>query len=277
MINRYTVFGNPIAHSVSPDIHHVFGELTQRRIQYSRTEADPENFAQGVRDWKNKGGLGCNVTMPFKSQAMEVVDRVKPCARRAGALNTIFMHKDGSLVGYNTDGSGLLADLRSTLRIDPAGLRVLMIGAGGASRGVLGPLMDRKPNAMVIANRTLAKAQALAEQFDVNRTLTAVSVEDLANQKPFDLVINATSSGLLGTELVLPDGLFANNALAYEMAYSNSDTSFMAWARSQNASRVTDGFGMLVEQAADAFLIWQGVRPKTRLVYPRLSHLRQAA
>ena len=276
LINRYTVIGNPIAHSVSPDIHHVFGELSQRRIQYSRTEATPENFADVVRDWKEQGGLGCNVTMPFKSQAMQVVDRIKPSARRAGALNTVFMHKDGSLVGHNTDGSGLLADLCNTLQFDPNERRVLMIGAGGASRGVLGPLLDRQPSTLVIANRTLTRAQELAEQFAADGAVTAVAIEELANQPPFDLVLNATSSGLTGEQLALPNGLFAKNALAYDMVYSNTDTPFMAWARTNGAAKVIDGFGMLVEQAADAFLIWQGIRPKTRLVYPRLSHLRQA-
>lgn len=259
---------------MSPDIHHIFGELTQRRILYSRTEATEANFAEVVHNWRNQGGLGCNVTMPFKSHAMTVVDRIKPCARRAGALNTILMHKDGSLVGYNTDGTGLLADLITTLRIDPAGRRVLVIGAGGATRGVLGPLMDRKPSTMVIANRTLTKAQELVTLFDVNGTISAVSIEELANEQPFDLVINATSSGLSGAQLALPDELFTQDALAYDMVYSNSDTPFMAWARAHGASHVTDGFGMLVEQAADAFLVWQGIRPKTRLVYPRLTHLR---
>lgn len=274
MINRYTVIGQPIAHSVSPDIHHVFGELSQRRIQYTRTEATPDTFAGVVHDWKRHGGLGCNVTMPFKQQALDVVDRIKPCAQRAGALNTIFMHKDGSLVGYNTDGSGLLADLRTTQSSDPAGKRLLIIGAGGAARGVLGPLMDRQPEALVIVNRTVSKAKSLAEQFDVDQTLSAIGLDDLANQAPFDIIINATSSGLTGEALTLPASVIGTNTLAYDMVYSNQDTPFMAWARANGAPRVVDGFGMLVEQAADAFVIWQGVRPKTRLVYPRLVHLR---
>jgi len=274
VINRYTVIGQPIAHSVSPDIHHVFGELTQRKIAYSRTEATEDNFAEVVRAWKNEGGLGCNVTMPFKGLAMDVVDRIKPCARRAGALNTIFMHKDGSLVGYNTDGSGLMADLKNTLRFDVSGKRVLIIGAGGATRGVLGPLCDAGPGAVVVANRTVSKANALVDLFGKEAPVSAVSLEELSNEAAFDCVINATSSSLLGEALQLPDGLFADNALAYDMAYNNDGTPFMSWAREQGVTRVVDGFGMLVEQAADAFLIWQGVRPKTRLVYPRLLHLR---
>jgi len=278
VINRYTVIGQPIAHSVSPDIHHVFGELTQRRIQYSRTEATVETFARTVHQWKDSGGLGCNITMPFKSQALDVVDRLKPCARRAGALNTIFMHNDGSLVGYNTDGSGLLADLKNTLATNPTGRRVLMIGAGGAARGVLGPLIDAAPSALVVANRTANKATALIEEFNNSSLLQATSIPDLTKHEAFDLVINATSSGLSGDELNLPNtGLFADNALAYDMVYSNTDTAFMAWSRTHGAANVVDGFGMLVEQAADAFLIWQGVRPKTRLVYPRLAHLRAAS
>ncbi len=275
MINRYTVIGQPIAHSVSPDIHHVFGVLTQRHIEYTRTEATEATFSNVVHDWKERGGLGCNVTMPFKTLAMDVVDRVKPCALRAGALNTIFMHKDGSLVGYNTDGSGLMADLRHSQRVDPADRRVLMIGAGGASRGVLGPLLDRKPRTVVIANRTESKAAELAALFEQDGPITATSIENLSAHAPFDLAINATSSGLSGDELALPEGLFSDNALAYDMVYSNTDTPFMTWARAHGANDVADGFGMLVEQAADAFVIWQGVRPKSRLVYPRLTHLRQ--
>jgi len=278
VINRYTVIGQPIAHSVSPDIHHVFGELTQRRILYTRTEATADTFADTVQQFTVQGGLGCNVTMPFKSQALNVVDRIKPCAERAGALNTIFLHKDGSLIGFNTDGSGLLADLKNTLRVDPVGLRVLMVGAGGAARGVLGPLIDAQPKSLVIANRTVAKAEALVEQFKPSKTdhstLLACSMDTLDNHGPFDLVINATSSSLTGNSLNLPDNLFSARSLAYDMVYSNTDTAFMTWANEHGAGRVVDGFGMLVEQAADAFLIWQGVRPKTRLVYPRLTHLR---
>jgi len=277
VINRYTVIGQPIAHSVSPDIHHVFGELTQRRIHYSRTEATDSTFASTVQNWQSQGGLGCNVTMPFKSLALDVVDRLKPCARRAGALNTIFMHKDGSLVGYNTDGSGLLADLKNTLRVNPTGARILMVGAGGAARGVLGPLIDAKPDALVVANRTVSKAEELVSRFNSDQRLSACSLDDLHAQAPFDIVINATSSSLTGDQLALPSTLFANQALAYDMVYSNTGTGFMNWAQEHGASRVVDGFGMLVEQAADAFLIWQGVRPKTRLVYPRLAHLRQVA
>jgi len=278
VINRYTVIGQPIAHSVSPDIHHVFGELTQRRILYSRTEATEDNFADTVKDWKAQGGLGCNITMPFKAQALQVVDQAKPCATRAGALNTIFMHKDGRLIGFNTDGTGLLADLKNTLRVNPEGLRVLMIGAGGAARGVLGPLIDHNPIKLIVANRTLSKAEELVERFipecDENTKLVASSLDSLDTHGRFDLVINATSSSLTGNDLNLPENLFAQRSLAYDMVYSNTDTAFMAWAKAHGAHRVIDGFGMLVEQAADAFLIWQAVRPKTRLVYPRLTHLR---
>lgn len=276
MINAYTVIGQPIAHSLSPPIHLLFGELTQRRISYTRTEGTPETFADIVVDWQAHGGRGCNVTAPFKEQAVAVCTRLARSAERAGAVNTIHMQRDGGLIGYSTDGSGLMRDIESNIRFDVAGKRVLILGAGGAARGVVGPLLDAGPSALHIANRTVARAESILQAFvdDPSATMpmSASPYEALNGLDPFDLVINATGLSLTGSLPDLPDGLLVDKALAYDMTYSAEDTVFMGWAGAQGAL-VSDGFGMLVEQAAEAFLIWEGVRPKTRMAWPRLQEL----
>ncbi len=276
MINAYTVIGQPIAHSLSPMIHTLFGDLTQRRISYTRTEGTPETFAEQVLQWQASGGRGCNITAPFKEQAVGVCTHLALSAERAESVNTIHMHADGRLVGHSTDGAGMLQDIEHNIRFRVAGRRVLMLGAGGAARGVLGPLLDAQPAAIHIANRTVARAEGIIEAFkdDPAATLpiSASSYEALAEEQAFDLIVNATSLSLAGSLPTLPEGLFASEALAYDMMYSRHDTVFMGWAREQGAV-VSDGFGMLVEQAAEAFLVWEGVRPKTRMAWPRLFEL----
>jgi len=282
LINRYTVIGQPIAHSLSPIIHQLFGELTQRKIHYTRTEASPETFADTVINWQDSGGRGCNVTMPFKEQAHEVCDRLSVAARLAGSVNTIHMHKDGSRIGHNTDGLGLLADFKSNLRWTLANRNVLLIGAGGASRGVVGPLLDAAPATLWIANRTASRATELAEYFKANHTpkrrdaasirLDGGGMQDVPDAMEFDIVINASSASLLGDMPDIESVRFAKQACAYDMMYGNADTPFTSWAKSHNMT-TSNGFGMLIEQAADAFLFWEGVRPKTRMAYPRLREL----
>lgn len=276
MINRYTVIGNPIAHSLSPPIHELFGELTQRRIAYDRTEATAETFPDVVRRWQAEGGRGCNVTMPFKELALEVCDRLSPAAERAGSVNTILMHRDGRLVGHTTDGTGLLTDIERNLRRPLADRRVLLVGAGGAARAVVEPLLGAGPAALHVVNRTEERALALAEAFAGDGPISASGTASLAAEAPFDIVVNATGASLAGESLALPDTLFAPGALAYDMAYAPGDTLFTAWARERGAD-VADGFGMLVEQAADAFAVWEGVRPKTRMAWGRLRALRDSA
>lgn len=277
MINAYTVIGQPIAHSLSPMIHGLFGELTQRRISYTRTEGTPETFAAIVADWKRDGGRGCNVTAPFKELALQSCTRLARSAERAGSVNTIHMHRDGGLVGHSTDGSGMLRDIEGNLRFPVLGRRVLILGAGGAARGVVGPLLDAQPAALHIANRTVSRAEGIVRYFDADPAaapvaMSASSYDDLAELPAFDLVVNATSLSIAGNLPALPDTLMAEQSMAYDMMYSHEDTVFMSWARARGAV-VSDGFGMLVEQAADAFLVWEGVRPKTRMAWPRLLEL----
>lgn len=273
MIHRYTVIGQPVRHSLSPEIHALFGELTQRRVGYTRTEATPETFVDTVRAWQRDGGRGCNVTLPFKTLALEACDRLSARAERAGSVNTIHMHRDGSRVGHTTDGIGLVVDLETNLRRPLAGERVLLLGAGGAARAVVEPLLAADAELLHVANRTAARAEALAARFAAEGPISGSGLETLDAFAPFDIVVNATSASVAGELPALPEGLLAPGALAYDMMYAAEPTPFLRWAEARGA-RVADGFGMLVEQAAEAFAIWEGVRPKTRMAWARLQALR---
>jgi shikimate dehydrogenase len=272
MINRYTVIGQPIAHSLSPVVHQLFGELTQRKIHYTRTESTPEAFADVVIQWQQSGARGCSVTSPFKELAVGVCDRLSTTAVRAGSVNTIHMHRDGSRVGHNTDGLGLVADIQSNLRRPLESMRILLLGAGGAARGVMAPLLARSPALLHVANRTASKGEKLATLFEDLGPVSGGGFDKLAGMETFDIVINATTVSMNGSMPSLPDDIISYQSLVYDMTYGNRDTAFMSWGKARGAS-VSNGRGMLVEQAAESFLIWEGVRPKTRLVYPRIREL----
>jgi shikimate dehydrogenase len=256
MPDRYAVLGNPIAHSRSPRIHALFARQTGQDMVYEAILAPHENFAAAVRDFIGAGGRGANVTVPFKEEAFRLADTLSPRARSAGAVNTLAFDDDG-ILGDNTDGAGLVRDLTANLAWNIAGRRILLLGAGGAARGVIQPLLDLKPAELFVANRTPAKAEALATAFPGTR---GGGFESLTGRS-FDLVINATSAGLADAALPLPDQVFGDGSLAYEMLYG-CETPFMAQAR-RSGARVADGLGMLVEQAAEAFFLWRGVRPET--------------
>ena len=259
MTDQYCVIGNPIGHSKSPLIHAAFARQTGEDMAYTTLLAPRDGFADGVRAFVAAGGRGANVTLPFKEEAFAFVDRRTPRAELAGAVNTLVFSDNGSL-GDNTDGAGMMRDITVNLGFAVAGKRVLLLGAGGASRGVVGPLLEANPAALVIANRTAAKALALAECFASLGSVSGVGFSELTG-KAFDLVINATSASIDGESLPLPNGLFASGSLAYEMMYGRGETPFLRFARSEGASRLADGLGMLVEQAAEAFFVWRGVRP----------------
>lgn len=260
MSDRYAVIGNPVAHSQSPLIHARFARATGQDIDYGRIEAPLEGFADAVERFRASGGKGLNVTLPFKEQAFSLCARVSPRAREARAVNTLRF--DDSF-GDNTDGVGLVRDLSQNLGYGLKGRSVLLLGAGGAVRGVVGAFLEAGVARVVIANRTVAKAQALAERFGVS----ASGYEGLSDAR-FDLIVNATSAGLGDGELPLPEALFGKHLLAYDMVYGR-ETSFLAAARRAGA-RACDGLGMLVEQAAESFFIWRGVRPPTRSVLEEL-------
>jgi shikimate dehydrogenase len=258
MTDAYAVFGNPIAHSKSPLIHTAFARQTGLDIVYSALLAPLDGFAEAVADFRRQGGCGANVTVPFKEQAFTLATRLSPRAQAAGAVNTLKFESD-DLYGDNTDGAGLVRDLTANLGLDLAGRRILLMGAGGAARGVILPLLERLPDCLFIANRTASKAVGLAQVMGAGKRLSAGGYADLSGQ--FDLVINATAASLAGDLPPLPAATFAPDALAYDMMYGN-DTPFLAFARDCGV-RTADGLGMLVEQAAEAFLLWRGVRPET--------------
>lgn len=263
-MDRYAVIGNPIAHSKSPEIHGLFAHQTGQQLTYEKLWSELDAFAATAQAFFGAGGRGLNVTVPFKEEAFSLADRLTERACLAGAVNTLAMQEDGRLLGDNTDGAGLTADvIGQGWRID--GGRILLIGAGGAVRGVIGPLLQHKPLCLVIANRTAEKAQQLASLFHDLGPVRACGLKDLAGER-FDLVINGTSAGLSGQMPELPGELFAPGASAYDMVYGAAPTAFMQWALDQGAERVSDGLGMLVAQAAEAFYVWRGVRPETASV-----------
>jgi shikimate dehydrogenase len=266
MTDRYAVIGNPISHSKSPLIHTLFAEQTGQDMSYEAIEAPLEGFAATVQRLRAEGYLGCNVTVPFKFEAFALCDQLSSRAREAKAVNTLIF-RDGEILGTNTDGVGLLADIEKNLGFKLMWKDALLLGAGGAAAGVVWPLFNAGTG-VVIANRTITKAQLLAEEFTGSGTVYARRYDELAG-KQFDLVINATSSGLSDELPPLPDGLFKPGALAYDMMYGR-ETPFMAFARKQGAAIVSDGLGMLVEQAAEAFYLWRNVRPDTQAVLNKL-------
>ena len=268
--DRYAVIGNPVAHSKSPWIHAKFAEQTGEAIDYGSLLAPVGGFAAAVAAFRTSGGKGANVTLPFKEDAYAFSSELSERARAARAVNTL-LFSNSAVLGDNTDGCGLTRDLTLNRGFSIPGRRVLLLGAGGAARGVLLPLLEERPAALVIASRTIEKARQLVELLPGRRD-EAVSVcgYDGLGGESFDLVINATSAGLTNMALPLPPRLFSPGSLAYEMMYGR-ETAFMRQARADGAARISDGLGMLVEQAAESFFLWRGVRPLTA---PVLSELR---
>ncbi len=267
--DRYAVMGNPVAHSKSPRIHAMFAHQLKQRIEYTAIQVDEGGFAQAVDQFRANGGKGLNVTVPFKQEAFYLADHLSDRAKIAQAVNTLRFEADGKLFGDNTDGAGLVHDLERNLRVPLKGKRILILGAGGAVRGVLHPLLHRNPALVVVANRTVVKARELAEEFAQYGKVESCGFDELRG-KHFDLVINGTAASLKGEIPPLPDNLFTARALAYDMMYGEKSKPFLDWAAVHGAETVTDGLGMLVEQAAESYLIWRGARPETRSVIEKL-------
>lgn len=263
MPDRYAVIGHPVAHSKSPWIHAQFARATREDIAYAAIDAPPAGFVAAVENFRAGGGKGLNVTLPFKEQAFRYCKGTSARAAAAQAVNTLVLDR-AQPFGDNTDGVGLVRDLTTNLGRSLAGAQVLLLGAGGAAQGVLAPLAEAGAAAIVIANRTAARAEALAARVPL---ATACGFDALEG-RAFDLVVNATSAGLAGELPRLPRGLFRPGALAYDMVYGR-ETEFLAMARAAGAA-TSDGLGMLVEQAAESFLVWRGVRPDTRAVLAAL-------
>ena len=267
--DRYAVIGHPISHSRSPIIHRLFAEQTGQSINYEALDVPPDELQSALESFLKTGGHGLNVTVPHKTAVMELMDSLTPQAKLAGAVNTVTRKDDDTLEGDNTDGIGLLSDLRDNLNIELIDSSILILGAGGATRGILPPLLEQIPAEVVIANRTVEKAKGLANAFADLGTLRACGFEDLGDQE-FHVIINATSAGLEGDLPPFPTSIIQPNVICYDLAYSMKDTPFVSWAKQHGCTRAYQGWGMLVEQAAESFAIWRGVRPETASVRRQL-------
>ena len=269
MTDHYAVFGNPIEHSKSPAIHTAFASATGEDICYQKQQVDEDGFVAAADEFFASGGKGLNITVPFKQDAYGYAARLTARARHAGAVNTLSLQDDGTLLGDTTDGVGMVRDMAKNLGWEIKGKKVLVLGAGGAVRGVLEPLLELLPQHVVIANRTVDKALQLSKGFAEMGYLLGCGFDMLPGQQ-FDVVINGTSASLAGELPPLPDDLLMGGAACYDMMYGLEPTVFMSWAQQHGAAMIADGLGMLVEQAAESFAIWRGVRPDTEKVIASL-------
>jgi shikimate dehydrogenase len=266
---RFAVMGNPVAHSKSPAIHKQFAHQFKHNLEYTAIQVDVGGLAQAVGQFRAAGGNGLNITVPFKLDAFRLADHLSERARIAQAVNTLRFDADGTVFGDNTDGAGLVHDLEHNLRVHIKDKQLLILGAGGAVRGVLAPILKHNPKSLMIANRTVAKAKDLIRDFAEHGKVEVCGFEDLRG-KHFDIVINGTAASLEGEVPPLPETLLARGAVAYDMMYADRPTPYMEWAELHGAARTADGIGMLVEQAAESYFVWNGVRPQTQPVIASL-------
>ena len=259
-MDKYVVFGNPISHSKSPLIHGLLAEQTNQAIEYTYIEADTDKFTQAVFAFRDSGGKGCNVTSPFKDEAFQLADKHTEGALLAETANTLIFNDDGTISAETTDGAGFLLDLKNN-EAPLTGKRILLIGAGGAAKGVIKQLLETKPALLSICNRTVSKAELLVERFNSFGEINAISAEDLETLAlPYDLIINSTSASLHGQLPPVPPVIFTGCSFVYDMAYANEPTIFINWAKEHEVPVVIDGLGMLVGQAAESFEIWRNVK-----------------
>jgi shikimate dehydrogenase len=268
MPDDYGLFGHPVHHSWSPFIHGMFARQTGQDMNYRLYDSPPERFRSDVLEFFHRGGRGINVTLPHKRAAADLVNELTARAQRADAVNTVLLREDG-LLGDNTDGAGLLTDLTRNLGFRTASPRILLLGAGGAARGAMEPLLSLRPRLLTIANRTASRATDLAREFEDLGAVAGCEFAKLEHQR-FDLIVNATSSSLRGEVPLIPIDVVDGMTTCYDMAYGVGDTAFVAWAKRLGAARAEQGWGMLVEQAAEAFELWRGVRPDTLAVLEAL-------
>jgi len=258
----YAVMGNPVAHSKSPQIHSLFAAQTAACLHYEAILVAEDGFNAAVSSFQNSGGKGLNITVPFKQEAWRLANKRSDRAELAGAVNTLIIQDGGELYGENTDGKGLVVDLIDNHSIEIASAKILVIGAGGAVRGVLAPLLACNPKTITIVNRTMSRAAELAQVFASLGSVNACSFTELTGQN-FDLVINGSAASLHGEVPPLPKSIVNQDCCCYDMMYGDRPTPFMVWAKEQGAKQAIDGLGMLVEQAAESFYLWRGIRPKT--------------
>ncbi len=269
-VDRYAVMGYPVAHSRSPVIHRLFALQTGQNIEYGLLAVPPGQLETAVRDFADTGGKGLNITLPHKTDAAALADRLSERAARAGAVNTLDF-REGRIFGDNTDGAGLMRDLTRNLGLSIPSADILILGAGGAVRGILGPLLAAAPRSVTIANRDVAKARALAREFSSAIPVNACGFREVQRGARYSLLINATSAGLKGETPAWPQAAIGPDTFCYDLSYGLTPTPFSRWCTAAGAERVAMGWGMLVEQAAESFLLWRGVRPDTEPVLRQLA------
>ncbi len=262
--------GYPVSHSRSPVIHRLFALQTGQDLQYELLQVAPGKLETAVKQFQRTGGKGLNITVPHKSEVTRLVDLLSERASSAGAVNTL-VFRDKDIVGDNTDGVGLIRDLLVNLNLNLADASILILGAGGATRGIVAPLLDAKPKSITIANRTLSKARLLAEHFSALGPVTACRFKEVKPTSSYDFVINATSAGIKGEMPPYPESAITDRTFCYDLSYGLSPTPFSSWAAKNGAAQSVMGWGMLVEQAAESFLLWRGVRPDTQKVLSQVS------
>ena len=268
-IDRYGVMGYPVSHSRSPVIHRLFALQTGQEMQYELLQVAPEKLDTAIRQFQRTGGKGLNITVPHKSEVVRLVDQLSERASTAGAVNTI-VFRGSEMYGDNTDGIGLLRDLGVNLGVTLDDANILILGAGGATRGIIAPLLEMRPASLRIANRTLGKAQALVDHFEAHGPVSACRFNAVPVSEPYDLIINATSAGLKGDSPPYPAAAITDNTFCYDLSYGLSPTPFSTWARDHGAAKSVMGWGMLVEQAAESFKLWRGTRPDTAPVLKQM-------
>jgi shikimate dehydrogenase len=259
--DQYGVMGHPVAHSRSPFIHGVFARQTDQKISYRLLDVEPQNFESAVRTFADQGGKGLNITVPHKVAAFEIADTHTRRAEAARSANTLVLGEDGEILADNTDGAGLVTDLAENLNFKLEDRRILILGAGGAVRGLLGPIIAQNPKLLVMANRTPENATRLIDELEVSDYVEAVGLDELSGNT-FHLIINGTSASLFGKRPLISVDLFTRHTFCYDLNYGKEETPFTSWAE-QNGARASMGWGMLVEQAAESFYLWRGVKPDT--------------
>ncbi len=267
--DRYGVMGYPVSHSRSPVIHRLFALQTGQDLQYELLQVAPEKLEAAIRQFQRTGGKGLNITVPHKSEVVKLCDQLSERGSTAGAVNTLSF-RDGEILGDNTDGIGLLRDLAINLGFTLEGANILILGAGGATRGIVGPLLEMQPSSLRIANRTIDKAEALAKHFSHSGPVSACRFNVVPISEKYDLIINATSAGFKGETPPYPAGAISSDTFCYDLSYGLKPTPFSEWAREHGAEQSVMGWGMLVEQAAESFSIWRGVRPDTAPVLKQM-------
>ena len=268
--DRYGVMGYPVSHSRSPIIHRLFALQTGQNLQYELLQVAPAKLHEAVKQFGRTGGKGLNITVPHKREVVSLVNGLSDRAKKAGAVNTLIFSND-EILGDNTDGVGLMRDLQSNIGVQLKDANILILGAGGATRGIVAPLLSAQPETIVIANRTIERAQELAEHFSADGPVVACRFRDVSALPVYNLIINATSAALTGDTPPYPVAAIHDNTVCYDLSYGLTPTPFSKWAAEQGAARSVMGWGMLVEQAAESFFLWRGVRPNTVPVLKQLT------